>query len=98
MSLLVISRVIIIIFEPPPASLGRVTLLVAYLTDDVDPRCSTAASSSTTTPPSWRSTATATAWSRRDRRADPGADRHDVPRGHHADEKRSGPGAGDLRG
>jgi hypothetical protein len=63
MSLLVISRVIIIIFEPPPASLGRVALLVAYRIDDVDPWCSTAVSSSTTTPPSWRSTATATALS-----------------------------------
>jgi hypothetical protein len=64
MGLLVISGVIIIIFKPPPAGLGRVTLLVAYLADDVDPRGSTATSSSTTTPPSWRSTATATAWSR----------------------------------
>jgi hypothetical protein len=64
MDLLVISGVIIIIFKPPPAGLGRVTLLVAYLADDVDPRGSTATSSSTTTPPSWRSTATATAWSR----------------------------------
>jgi hypothetical protein len=40
-----------------------VALLVAYRIDDVDPWCSTAVSSSTNTPPSWRSTATATALS-----------------------------------
>jgi hypothetical protein len=58
-SLLVIDEVTI--FKKPPECLGRVAFFVADLAYDVNPWGSATASSSTATPPSWRSTTTATA-------------------------------------